>query len=108
MRTDTTIEAVTGDTVTLSGGEVVPARTLAWTAGVKPHPVVAKLGLPLGAGGRIVADRYCAVQDRPGVWAIGDAAGGPGPRQEGQAVAADRPARPAPGPRSPPTTSWPR
>ena len=97
VRTSTTIEAVTADTVTLSGGEVVPARTLAWTAGVKPHPVVAKLGLPLGGGGRIVADRFCAVQDRPGVWAIGDAAGVPGPGEEGQPVAADRPARAAPG-----------
>ena len=82
VRTSTTIEAVTRDTVTLKGGEVVPARTLAWTAGVKPHPVVAKLGLPLGAGGRIAADRFCAVQDRPGVWAIGDAAGVPDPAKK--------------------------
>ena len=52
---------------------------VAWTAGVKPHPVVAKLGLPLDDGGRIDADRYCAVQDRPGVWAIGDAAARPRP-----------------------------
>jgi NADH dehydrogenase len=82
VRTGTTIEAVTKDTVTLKGGEVVPARTLAWTAGVKPHPVVAKLGLPLGEGGRIAADRFCAVQDRPGVWAIGDAAGVPDPAKK--------------------------
>ena len=82
VRTGTTIEAVTKDTVTLKGGEVVPARTLAWTAGVKPHPVVAKLGLPLGGGGRIAADRFCAVQDRPGVWAIGDAAGVPDPAKK--------------------------
>ena len=82
VRTNTTIEAVTERTVTLSGGEVVPARTLAWTAGVKPHPVVAKLGLPLGEGGRIVADRFCAVQGRPGVWAIGDAAGVPDPAKK--------------------------
>jgi NADH dehydrogenase len=82
VRTETTIEAVTADTVTLSGGEVVPARTLAWTAGVKPHPVVAKLGLPLNGGGRIVADRFCAVQDHPGVWAIGDAAAVPDPAKK--------------------------
>ena len=97
VRTSTTIEAVTADTVTLQGGEQVPARTLAWTAGVKPHPVVAKLGLPLGAGGRIVADRFCAVQGRPGVWAIGDAAGVPDPAKKDNPVAADRPARAAPG-----------
>ena len=39
------------DRVTLSGGEVVPTRTLVWTAGVKPHPVVARLGLPLDERG---------------------------------------------------------
>jgi NADH dehydrogenase len=82
VRTNTTIEAVTADTVTLEGGEVVPAATLAWSAGVKPHPVVAKLGLPLGPGGRIVADRFCAVQGRPGVWAIGDAAAVPNPAKK--------------------------
>jgi NADH:ubiquinone reductase (H+-translocating) len=83
VRTNTTIEAVTADTVTLEGGEVVPAATLAWTAGVQPHPVVAKLGLPLGPGGRIVADRFCAVQGHPGVWAIGDAAAVPDPAKKG-------------------------
>ena len=88
VRTNTTIEAVTASTVTLSGGEVVPAHTLAWTAGVKPHPVVARLGLPLRGDGRIDADRFCAVRDRPGVWAIGDAAGVPDPAHK------DRPSPP--------------
>ena len=39
-------------TARLSDGEVVPTRTVAWTAGVKPHPVIAQLGLPLDRGGR--------------------------------------------------------
>jgi NADH dehydrogenase len=82
VRLSTTIEAVTAHTVTLAGGEVVPATTLAWTAGVKPHPVVAELGLPLARSGRIVADRFCAVQDHPGVWAIGDAAAVPDPAKK--------------------------
>ena len=46
---------------TLSDGEVVPTRTLVWTAGVKPHPVVAKLGLPLSDRGRIVTDEFLQV-----------------------------------------------
>ena len=54
-----------------------------WTAGVKPHPVVAQLGLPLDEGGRIAADRFCAVPGRPGVWAIGDAAAVPDPAKKG-------------------------
>ena len=55
-----------------------------WTAGVKPHPVVAELGLPLDGGGRIVTDRYCKVPGRPGVWAIGDAAAVPDPANKGK------------------------
>ncbi|HZH23860.1 MAG TPA: NAD(P)/FAD-dependent oxidoreductase [Solirubrobacteraceae bacterium] len=83
IHTSTTIERVGPDSVELSSGEIVPARTVVWTAGVKPHPVVAQLGLPLGEGGRIVADRFCAVPGRPGVWAIGDAASVPDPANKG-------------------------
>src|SRR5947209_6104132 len=38
VRTGTSLEAVTADSATLSGGEVLPTRTVPWTAGVKPHP----------------------------------------------------------------------
>jgi NADH:ubiquinone reductase (H+-translocating) len=85
IHTGTTIERVSADSVELSTGEVVPARTVAWTAGVKPHPVVAKLGLPLDGAGRIATDRFCAVPGRPGVWAIGDAAAVPDPARKGNA-----------------------
>ena len=47
FRIGQTVEQVTDRSVTLSDREVVPARTVVWTAGVKPHPVVARLGLPL-------------------------------------------------------------
>jgi NADH dehydrogenase len=83
VRTNTTVERVSSDSVELSDGEVVPCRTVAWTAGVKPHPVVARLGLPLNEGGRLVVDRYCRVEGRPDVWAIGDAAAVPDPARPG-------------------------
>src|SRR4029079_12993000 len=38
IRTRTTLEEVTDTTARLSDGEVVPTRTVAWTAGGKPHP----------------------------------------------------------------------
>ena len=79
IRTSTTLEAVTARTATLSGGETIPTRTVVWTAGVKPHPVVARLGLPLDDGGRIVVGRDLAVTGADGVWAIGDAAAMPDP-----------------------------
>src|SRR3954449_5676786 len=85
IRTGTTLESTTGETVTLSGGETIPARTLVWTAGVKPHPVVRQLGLPLDQGGRIVVDKTMRVQGREDVWAIGDSAAVPDPANKGHA-----------------------
>ena len=73
-----------------------PAR-LGWTAGVKPHPSVAKLGLPLDDDGRISTDATCQVEGLPAVWAIGDAAGDPRPRRPGSPSPADRAARDPPG-----------
>jgi NADH dehydrogenase len=84
LRTSTTLEEVTDRTARLSDGEVVPTFTLVWTAGVKPHPVVAKLGLPLAENGRIDVSSSAAVRDTPGVWAIGDAANIPDPAAKGQ------------------------
>src|SRR3954452_8522786 len=84
VRTSTTVERISVDSVELSDGEVVPCRTVAWTAGVRPSPVVAELGLPLDDGGRIVVDRYCRVDGRQDVWAIGDSAAVPDPARPGQ------------------------
>jgi NADH dehydrogenase len=85
FRTGTTVEEVTDASIRLSGGESIPTRTVAWTAGVKPHPVVARLGLPLDDSGRIRVDRFMGVEGRPGVWAIGDAAAVPDPARRGSA-----------------------
>jgi NADH dehydrogenase len=81
IRLETTIEEVTADSVTLSGGEVVPARTVCWTAGVRPHPSVERLGLPLERG-RIVTDPYLQVRGFDNVWAVGDAAAVPDPAKD--------------------------
>jgi NADH dehydrogenase len=83
IRTSTTLDAVTADEVTLSGGEVIPTRTLVWTAGVKPHPVIARLGLPLDEQGRVKVDRTMRVDGYDHVWALGDAAAVPDPAKKG-------------------------
>jgi NADH dehydrogenase len=79
IRTRTTLDEVTEMTARLSDGEVVPTRTVAWTAGVRPHPVIEHLGLPLNRGGRIRTDRTMRVEGFENVWAIGDAAAVPDP-----------------------------
>jgi NADH dehydrogenase len=83
VRTGTTVERVSRDAVELSDGELVPCRTVAWTAGVKPAPVIARLGLPLDDSGRLVVDRFCQVSGHPNVWAIGDGAAVPDPARPG-------------------------
>ena len=82
IKTNTTLDALTDSTATLSDGEVVPARTCVWTAGVRPHPVVERLGLPLNDKGRIVVDETLRVQGRANVWAIGDSAAVPDPAKK--------------------------
>jgi len=83
--TETTLLEVTATGVRLSNGEQVPARTLVWTAGVKPAPAVARLGLPLDGAGRVVVDARMRVEGQHGgVWAIGDCAAVPDPAHRGR------------------------
>ncbi len=84
INTETTLAAVTARDATLSSGERIAARTVVWTAGVRPSPVVASLGLPLDESGRILTDREMRVAMRAGVWAIGDCAAVPDPARPGR------------------------
>ena len=47
IRLGTRLEEATADSVLLSTGERVSTKTLVWTAGVKPHPSLASMALPL-------------------------------------------------------------
>jgi len=85
IRTNTTVAEVRDRSVRLSDGTEIPTRTVAWTAGVKPHPVVARLGLPLTPAGRIDVDATMRVRGRDNVWAVGDAAAVPDPARKGEA-----------------------
>lgn len=86
VRLGTQLERVTADTACLSDGEAVPTRTVVWTTGVTPHPVVARLGLPTDDGGRIRTGATLRVEGHEDVWAIGDAAAVPDPAQSGGAA----------------------
>ena len=65
-----------GLVVTLSDGTSIPARTLIWTAGVKPSPVIAPLACEKERG-RLLVSEYLAVTGVPGLWAAGDCAAVP-------------------------------
>jgi NADH dehydrogenase len=73
IRAATKVAAVTDDTVTLTDGTVLDARTLIWTAGTTPNPLLDTL--PCGKErGRICVDAHLGVPGWPGVWALGDCA----------------------------------
>jgi len=63
-----------GDRVRLKSGEVIPARTVIWAAGVKAAPLNGRLGLTAGRQGRIPVEPTLQLQGHPEVFLIGDAA----------------------------------
>lgn len=79
VRLGTQLREVTANDVLISTGERINTRTLVWTAGVKPSPLVADLGLRLDETGRIVVDAEMRVEGHEEIWAIGDAAAVPNP-----------------------------
>jgi len=73
----TTLESLEAGEAVLSNGLRIPTRTLVWTAGVKAHPLLAELGLPLDERGRVIVDALLRVEGRERIWALGDAAAVP-------------------------------
>jgi NADH:ubiquinone reductase (H+-translocating) len=82
FRLGTTIEEIGSDHVRLATGEAMPTTTVVWTAGVRPHPTIARLGLPLEPSGRIKTEATLRVEGHDNVWALGDAAAVPDPARK--------------------------
>ena len=73
IHTNAKVERVTDEEVTLSNGAVLPARTLVWTAGTSPHPLLGALPCKRDRG-RVCVNEFLEVEGWPGVWALGDCA----------------------------------
>jgi NADH dehydrogenase len=80
VRLGTTLEEVRADSARIATGEVLPTRTVVWTAGVAPHPSLRQLAVPLEERGRVPVDERLRVKGMDAVWAIGDCAAAPDPR----------------------------
>lgn len=63
-----------GSQVMLHGGEVIPANTLIWAAGVRSEGLMDKLGLEQKSQGRVVVEDTLQVPGHPEVFIAGDAA----------------------------------
>jgi NADH dehydrogenase len=80
IKLETQLKEVTPSSITLSTGEIVPTKTVVWTAGVTPAPILKDLNVPLDERGRVPVDSHLRVEGLNSVWAIGDCAAAPDPR----------------------------
>ncbi len=74
IRVNTTLGAAEAHAVVLSDGARILTNTLVWTAGVRAHPVLGELGLPLDERGRIPVRPTLQTEFDERVWALGDCA----------------------------------
>jgi NADH dehydrogenase len=72
VRLRTRLESVVGGHVVLSDGDSFDSDTVVWTAGVRPHPVLERLGLPLSESGRLVVSETLQVPGEPDAFGAGD------------------------------------
>jgi NADH:ubiquinone reductase (H+-translocating) len=68
------VTAVDANAVTLSTGEVLPASTVVWCAGMRANPLTAELGVPCDRLGRLPVDDHLRVIGVADVFAAGDVA----------------------------------
>ena len=78
----TTLEAAPAGEVVLGDGTRIQTRTLVWTAGVRPNPLLGDWRLPLDERGRVEVDELLRVRGHEHVWALGDCARVPNTRAE--------------------------
>ncbi|MER6257694.1 NAD(P)/FAD-dependent oxidoreductase [Streptomyces sp. NPDC001584] len=77
VRLETRLESCENRVAVLSDGAHFPTRTVVWTAGVKPHPILAASDLPKNEHGRLACTSFLTVEGVEHAWSAGDAAAVP-------------------------------
>jgi NADH:quinone reductase (non-electrogenic) len=83
IRLNTRVKTMTEDNVSLAHHVPIPCRTLVWTAGTVPSPLISLLPCAKERG-RIVVNQFLGVPECPDVWAVGDCAFVPDIRNPGK------------------------
>jgi NADH dehydrogenase len=83
VRLSTRVKSVTKNSVFLVDSVAIPSRTLVWTAGTVPSPLIFSLPCTKERG-RIRVNQFLQVSDWPDVWAVGDCAFVPDIRNPGK------------------------
>lgn len=75
VRVNESVTAVGPDHAVLRSGERIETKTVVWTAGIAPPPLLERIrGLPLTPQGYVPCDLNLRVQGFENVWCLGDAA----------------------------------
>ncbi|WP_432114066.1 NAD(P)/FAD-dependent oxidoreductase [Streptomyces sp. S1] len=77
VRLGTRLDSCEDRIAVLSDGTRLPTRTVVWTAGVKPAPLLAATDLPRNERGRLRCTARLSVEGVEHAWAAGDAAAVP-------------------------------
>ena len=83
VRLNIRVKSVTEGKVFLTDGVSIPSRTLVWTAGTVPSPLISSLPCAKEQG-RLLVDQFLGVPEWPNVWAVGDCAFVPDIRTPGK------------------------
>ena len=84
IRVETTLDELGPHYAVLSDGDRILTSTVVWTAGVRAHPALPSLGLPVDERGRVLVDETLRVEGMEHVWALGDGARVPNRATPGQ------------------------
>ncbi|MCZ6529702.1 MAG: NAD(P)/FAD-dependent oxidoreductase [Chloroflexi bacterium] len=74
------VTEATSEAVKLDEGRNIPTRTIVWTAGNQPNPLLKTIRGETDPRGAVIADRSLRVVGLDDVWAIGDCANVPDPQ----------------------------
>jgi len=74
VMTGARVQSVSPTRVTLASGDVIPAHTLVWGAGLQGNALVQSLGIELQRGNRIAVGPDLELSGCPGVFVVGDVA----------------------------------
>jgi NADH dehydrogenase len=73
-RLNVRVTAVDANTVTLSSGEIIPARTVVWCGGMRASPVAQTIDLERDQLGRLHVDHFMRLTGATSIFAAGDVA----------------------------------
>lgn len=76
---DTRVAGATPDELLLGGARTIPTRTIVWTAGNQPNPILTGISCERNEAGAVVCSSTLQVAGPANVWAVGDCAQIPDP-----------------------------